>query len=62
MPQTSSDTPPDRLDVLERLARDGVVQPPTRRFADFLAIRGPQDGPVSDAGTRAVQQQRGERV
>jgi hypothetical protein len=62
MAQTSSDTPPDRFEVLDRLVRDGVVQPPTRRFKDFLAIRGPQHGPVSDAGTRAVQQQRGKRV
>jgi hypothetical protein len=62
MPQTSSDTPRDPRDALDRLARDGVVQPPTCRLEDFLAIRGPQRGPVSDAGTRAVQQQRGERV
>jgi hypothetical protein len=62
MAQTSSDTPPDPLEALDRLARDGVVHPPTCRLEDFLAIRGPQHGPVSVAGTRAVQQQRGERV
>ena len=62
MAQTSSETPQDPLEVLDRLAHDGVVQVPTRRLDEFLVARGPQDGPVSDAGTRAVQQQRGERV
>jgi hypothetical protein len=62
MAQPSSNTPPDPLEVLDRLARDGVVQLPTRRLEDFLAARGPHAGPMSDAGTRAVQQQRGERV
>jgi hypothetical protein len=62
MAQPSSDTPPDPVEVLDRLARDGLVQLPTRRLEEFLAARGRQAGPVSDAGTRAVQQQRGERV
>jgi hypothetical protein len=62
MAQPSSNTPPDPLEVLDRLARDGVVQLPTRRLEDFLAARDPHAGPMSAAGTRAVQQQRGERV
>lgn len=62
MAQISSDTPPDPVEVLDRLARDGVVQLPTRRLEDFLVARGSQHGPMSDAGTRALEQQRGERV
>jgi len=62
MAQASSNVPPDGIEVLDRLARDGLVQLPTRSLDEFLAARGPQDGPLSDAGTRAVQQQRGERV
>jgi hypothetical protein len=46
---------------LQRLAKEGRVKPPSRRLSDVLAERGPLTGPVSDAGSRAVQEQRGER-
>jgi hypothetical protein len=46
---------------LQRLAKQGRVKPPSRRLSDVLAERGPMTGPVSDAGSRAVQEQRGER-
>jgi len=62
MAQASSNTPPDGVEVLDRLAREGLVRLPTRSLDEFLAARGPQHGALSDAGTRAVQQQRGERV
>jgi hypothetical protein len=45
---------------LRQLAARGVKLP-SRRLVDVLAERGPLRGPVSDAGSRAVQEQRGER-
>jgi hypothetical protein len=38
------------------------VKLPSRRLTDVLADRGPLRGAVTDAGTRAVQEQRGERA
>jgi hypothetical protein len=46
---------------LRRLAASRGVKLPSRRLIDVLAERGPLPGPVSDAGSRAVQEQRGER-
>jgi hypothetical protein len=60
--QTSSNTPADPAQVLQRLAREGLVRLPTHRLDEFLAVRGPLRGPVTDAGTRALQQQRCERA
>jgi hypothetical protein len=51
----------DPAEVLQRLAREGVLRLLKQRL-EFLATRGPLRGPVTDAGTRAVQQQRGERA
>jgi hypothetical protein len=47
---------------LRQLAAAGGVKLPSRRLIDVLAERGPLRGPVSDAGSRAVQEQRGERA
>ena len=46
---------------LRQLAATRGVKLPSRRLVDVLAERGPMRGPVSDAGSRAVQEQRGER-
>lgn len=46
---------------LRRLAAERGVKLPSRRLQDVLAERGRLRGPVSDAGSRAVQEQRGER-
>jgi hypothetical protein len=46
---------------LQRLAAQGRVKLPERRLADVLAERGPLRGALSDAGSRAVQEQRGDR-
>jgi hypothetical protein len=48
--------------VIDRLASAGRLRPATSSLHDFLARRGPLTGPVTDAGTRALQEQRGERV
>jgi len=59
MGQTSSD---DQPQLWPALAREGVVRLPTHTLDQFLAARGPLRGPVTDAGTRALEEQRGERV
>jgi hypothetical protein len=46
---------------LRRLAVARGVKLPSRRLVDVLAERGPLQGTVSEAGSRAVQEQRGER-
>lgn len=46
---------------LRHLAEVRGVKLPSRRLADVLAEHGPLRGPVSDAGSRAVQEQRAER-
>lgn len=56
----SSDTQrPDA--VIERLAGEGKLRPATRNLGEVLAKRGALRGPVTDVGTRALQEQRGER-
>jgi hypothetical protein len=56
-PRRSSKTDP----VLDRLERAGRIRPATADLRDVLARRGPPTGPVTDAGTRALQEQRGDR-
>jgi hypothetical protein len=57
------DRRPSKVDpVIERLAREGRVRPGTLDLRDVLARRGPMRGPITDAGSRAVQEQRGERA
>ncbi len=46
---------------LRQPAATRSVKLPSPRLADVLAERGLLSGPVSDAGSRAVQEQRGER-
>jgi hypothetical protein len=46
---------------LRRIAEARGVKLPSRRLGDVLAERGPLRGAVSDAGSRALQEQRGER-
>jgi hypothetical protein len=48
--------------VVDRLAREGKVRPARYDLRDVLERRGPLTGDVTDAGTRAVQEQRGERA
>lgn len=47
--------------VIDRLASEGRLRPASRDLRDVLAERGELRGPVTDAGTRALQEQRGER-
>lgn len=47
--------------VIERLAKQGILRPATQNLRDVLAKRGVLAGPVTDAGTRALQEQRGDR-
>lgn len=56
-PRRTSKTDP----VLDRLEREGRIRPATADLRDVLARRGPLTGPVTDAGTRALQEQRGDR-
>ena len=53
--------PPAPSPEIKRLAARGLIKVPTRHLADVLAERGPLRGPVTDAGSRAVQEQRGDR-
>ena len=46
--------------VIERLAGEGRILPATKRLDAVLAKRGQLRGPVTDAGTRALQEQRGD--
>lgn len=48
----------DETDVLERLVGQGLA---TRGVGDLLKIE-PVSRPVSDAGTRALEEERGERL
>ena len=48
--------------TLDELSREGVVRLPTKSISEFLRDRGPLTGPVTNAGTRALEEQRGERV
>lgn len=45
----------------ELIAR-GDARPARRRLSEVLARIGPRHGPVTDAGTRALQEQRGDVV
>jgi hypothetical protein len=47
--------------VLDRLEREGRLRPATADLRDVLARRGSLTGPITDAGTRALQEQRGDR-
>ncbi|MEO6496940.1 MAG: hypothetical protein ABIO51_05600 [Solirubrobacteraceae bacterium] len=47
--------------VIDRLADEGRLRPATEKMGEVLARRGELRGPVTDAGTRALQEQRGER-
>ena len=53
---------PTHSPTLRRLATSRDVKLPSRRLTDVLADRGPLRGAVTDAGTRALQEQRGERA
>lgn len=46
---------------LRQLAVARGLKLPSCRLVDVLAERGPMRGKISDAGSRAVQEQRGER-
>lgn len=46
---------------LQALIEHGEAQPPQRRLRDVLAEIGPPQSPVSQAGTRALQEQRSEQ-
>lgn len=50
-----------RSPAVERLVAAGRLRPATRTLKEFLAERGPLTGPVTDAGTRAVEAERAER-
>jgi hypothetical protein len=56
-PRRTSKTDP----VRDRLERKGRLRPATADLRDVLARRGPLTGPITDAGTRALQEQRGDR-
>lgn len=47
---------------LRKLAMEGKASPPRRELADVLDEIGRPAGPVTDAGTRALAEQRGDRV
>jgi hypothetical protein len=61
MAKSAPHLPPALSPELQKVAAQGRVKPPSRRMSDVLAERGPMSGPVSDAGSRAVQEQRGDR-
>jgi hypothetical protein len=45
----------------ELIAR-GAARPAERRLSDVLATIGPRRGAITDAGTRALREQRGDVV
>jgi len=45
----------------ELIAQGGAC-PARRRLSDVLARIGPRQGPITDVGTRALQEQRGDVV
>jgi hypothetical protein len=47
---------------IRRLIAEGRILPATRNLHEVLREIGHPPGPVSDAGTRALQEQRGERA
>jgi hypothetical protein len=44
------------------LIAQGAARPARRRLSDVLVRIGPRHGPVSNAGMRALQEQRGDVV
>jgi hypothetical protein len=48
--------------AIQRLIAEGRIVPATRNLHEVLREIGRPPGPVSDAGTRALQEQRGERA
>jgi hypothetical protein len=52
---------PKKNPAIDRLVREGKLLPATADIREVLARRGPLTGPITDAGTRALQEQRGER-
>jgi hypothetical protein len=47
---------------MRALIAQGAARPAQRRLSDVLATIGPRHGPITDAGTRALQEQRGDVV
>ncbi len=47
---------------MRELIAQGAARPAQRRLSDVLATIGPRHGPITDAGTRALQEQRGDVV
>jgi hypothetical protein len=47
--------------VIDRLASEGRLRPASKDLRDVLTDRGELQGAVTDAGTRALQEQRGEQ-
>ena len=62
MARATEHASPTHSPTLRRLATSRGVKLPSRRLTDVLADRGPLRGAVTDAGTRAIQEQRGERA
>jgi hypothetical protein len=46
----------------QTLIAQGIARPARARLSDVLARIGPRRGPITDAGTRALQEQRGDMV
>jgi hypothetical protein len=47
---------------MRELIAKGGARPPRQRLRDVLTRIGPRYGPISDAGTRALHEQRGDVV
>jgi hypothetical protein len=47
---------------LRGLIAQGAARPAQRQLSDVLATIGPRQGPITYAGTRALQEQRGDVV
>jgi hypothetical protein len=47
---------------MRELIAKGGARPARRRLRDVLTRIGPRHGPITDAGTRALQEQRGDVV
>ena len=52
---------PSTNSTVDELIRSGRLRPAKRRLEAVLNERGPLTGPRSDAGTRAVEEERRER-
>jgi hypothetical protein len=55
-------TPESLPPRLRKLVEEGKAIAPRHQMRDVLACLGRPPGVISDAGTRALQQQRGDRV